>query len=150
MLRVESCLSAVLNSLGRHDEALVLTRRIHARRVATLGVSHESTIMEGCNLAMTLQCLELWDESATLVRDQLLPEARRSLGADHTITLGLNQTLADSLQDNDECTRDDLLEAETIMQDVVQRRRRVFGPAHPRTKYAEDKLTNVRMVLEAQ
>ena len=29
-------------------------------------------------------------------------------------------------------TGDDLLEAETILQDVIQRRRRVFGPAHAR------------------
>ena len=34
-------------------------------------------------------------------------------------------------------TGDDLLEAETIMQDVVQRKRRVFGPAHPETLIAE-------------
>ena len=39
---------------------------------------------------------------------------------------------------------DDLLEAETIMQDVVQRRRRVFGPAHPDTLEAERHLATVR------
>jgi len=42
---------------------------------------------------------------------------------------------------------DDLLEAETIMQDVVQRRRRVFGPAHPGTRGAEDSLSHVRAQL---
>ena len=41
-------------------------------------------------------------------------------------------------------TGDDLLEAETIMQDVVQRRRRVFGPAHPDTLRVEDWLPGVR------
>ena len=39
---------------------------------------------------------------------------------------------------------DDVLEAETIMQDVVQRRRRVFGPAHPDTLWAEENLSVVR------
>ena len=34
----------------------------------------------------------------------------------------------------------DLLEAETILQDVIQRRRRVFGPAHPETRTAEFEL----------
>ena len=40
-------------------------------------------------------------------------------------------------------TGDDLLEAETIMQDVVQRRRRVFGPAHPETRSCESILSAV-------
>ena len=44
-------------------------------------------------------------------------------------------------------TGDDLLEAESILQDVVQRRRRVFGPAHPETGDAEDMLSHVRETL---
>ena len=44
-------------------------------------------------------------------------------------------------------TGDDLLEAETIMQDVVQRRRRVFGPAHPDTLRAEGSLSHAREAL---
>ena len=42
---------------------------------------------------------------------------------------------------------DDVLEAETIMQDVAQRRRRVFGPAHPDTLKAENVLSGVREIL---
>ena len=38
-------------------------------------------------------------------------------------------------------TGDDLLEAVTIMQDVVKRRRRVFGPTHPDTILAEEILS---------
>jgi len=41
-------------------------------------------------------------------------------------------------------TGGDLLEAETIMQDVVQRQRRVFGPAHPDTLSSEHTLSGVR------
>ena len=44
-------------------------------------------------------------------------------------------------------TRDDLREAETIMQDVFQRRRRVFGPAHPLTVWCEGELARVREAL---
>ena len=44
----------------------------------------------------------------------------------------------------DRDTGDDLLEAETLMQDVVQRRRRVFGPAHPDAVQAERMLSVVR------
>ena len=44
-------------------------------------------------------------------------------------------------------TGDDLLEAETVMQDVVQRRRRVFGPAHPNTRKADYVLSELRSEL---
>ena len=44
-------------------------------------------------------------------------------------------------------TRDDLREAETIMQDVLQRRRRVFGLAHPSTAWCEAELSRVREAL---
>ena len=44
-------------------------------------------------------------------------------------------------------TGDDLLEAETIMQDVLQRRLRVCGPAHQDTRYSESQLSNVREEL---
>ena len=42
---------------------------------------------------------------------------------------------------------DDLLEAETIMSDVAQRRRRVFGPAHPETIIAQKNLSRIRANL---
>ena len=41
----------------------------------------------------------------------------------------------------------DLLEAETILQDAVQRRRRVFGPARPDTLCAVRSLSAVRAKL---
>ena len=41
-------------------------------------------------------------------------------------------------------TGDDLLEAETILRDVVQKYRRVLGPAHPTTLLAEKNLSAVR------
>jgi len=44
-------------------------------------------------------------------------------------------------------TDEDVLECETIMQDVVQRRRRVFGPAHPETRNCEDLLSQARAIL---
>ena len=98
-------LANCLYELNRHDEALALNREIYAS--AALGVSNERTIMCGVNLASSLLGLELWDEAAPLLRDQLLPAARRSLGADHHLTLGVNQNLATGLADNPECTRDD-------------------------------------------
>ena len=98
-------LAACLSGNGRHDEALVLKREIYARMVTTFGVSHERAIVSGYNLANSLVGLERRDEATTFLRDQLLPVARRSLGLDHYVTLGINYNLANVLQHG---TRDDL------------------------------------------
>mmetsp|Transcript_17855 Transcript_17855/g.54384 ORF Transcript_17855/g.54384 Transcript_17855/m.54384 type:complete len:91 (+) Transcript_17855:301-573(+) len=41
----------------------------------------------------------------------------------------------------------DLLEAEAIMEDVLKRRRRVLGPAHPDTRHSERYLSRLRAQL---
>ena len=107
MLGAQSNIAGCLGSLGRDVEALVLIRDIYAGFVATLGLSHENTLGFGNNLVLSLDRCKLWDESKSLLRDQLLPAARRSLGFDHDLTLRLGQRLAVALTRNPESTRDD-------------------------------------------
>ena len=129
----------------------------------------QATILAGSNLVASMLSLELWDEAKSLARDNL-PAARQSLGADHDETLKINRRLAAALVDRPGRTRDhlrwnqhqsvagqktdlntgdDLLEAQTIMQDVVQRRRRVFGPAHPDTRISENALFRTRLKVNS-
>ena len=168
ILVAQIALANCLANIGRHDEALLLKREVYAMG----GTSHERTILSGTCLAASLLELELWDEAKTFVSDPLLPRvARRSLGADHDTTLLLNEYLARALKQKPEHTRkdprlnqygaastrpafdlnpgDDLIEIRTIMLDVVQRRRRVFGPARPRTINAESQLSHVHEELAA-
>ena len=107
-LNAHTILANCFSNVGRNDEALVLHRAIYAKIVATLGVSHEHAIQSGANLAISLFKEELFKEGKSLMCDELLPAARRSLGTDHDFTLILNQNLAAALADNPECTRDDL------------------------------------------
>ena len=107
-INTQSNLASCLADLERHDEALVLHREIYARAVAALGVSHKYAIMSGSNVAQNLFMLRHFDEAAALLRDQLLPVARQSLGADSDVILKLNQTLSVTLADNPESTRDHL------------------------------------------
>ena len=104
----QSNLASCLAALGRCDRALVLMRETYARCVAIHGVSDESAIRAGANVAVALIQLEIWDESRTLLRDQLLPAARRLLGNDDDLTLGIKQALADILLFDPERTREDL------------------------------------------
>ena len=85
----------------------MLKRVIYARFVAIHGVSHEVTITSGNNLASSLVMLDLWDEATPFLRD-LLPEARRSLGPDHSVTLRIRRSLADTLHFRPGSTRNDL------------------------------------------
>mmetsp|Transcript_28608 Transcript_28608/g.88505 ORF Transcript_28608/g.88505 Transcript_28608/m.88505 type:complete len:158 (-) Transcript_28608:197-670(-) len=101
-------IAACFSDLGREDEALVLKRAIYAKEVTSLGTSHQDTLRDGCNVANSLIKLHLWDETTTLLRDQLLPPARRSLGPDHDTTLELNLKLAAVLGLNPACTSDNL------------------------------------------
>mmetsp|Transcript_26771 Transcript_26771/g.82355 ORF Transcript_26771/g.82355 Transcript_26771/m.82355 type:complete len:211 (+) Transcript_26771:3-635(+) len=140
-------LASCLDDLGRYGEALALKREVFAKIVASLGISDACTLMSGNNLVVSLNRMRLWEEAQTLVRDQLLPVARRTLGPDHDVTLRLNHNLAEAIRTKPGFNRDDFLEAETIMRDVVQRRRRVFGSVHPSTLSAERGLSIVRQKL---
>ena len=108
ILTAQTSLANCLSDLGRHDEALSLNRKIHARSVAIYGASHEHVILSGFNVVNTLGHLGLFDEMISLTRDQLLPAARRTLGNDDNITLGAKQNLAEALRFNPKCTRGDL------------------------------------------
>ena len=105
VLTAQGNLATCLGNLGRSDEAVILEREIYDRRVAMQGISHEETILTGNNLVGSLINLKRLEEAKSLLRDQLLPAARQSLGADHHITLGLNLNLVMALK-SPEHTRD--------------------------------------------
>ena len=108
ILKSQNNLAITFTALKRHDEALVLHREIYSRRVATLGVSNESTIISGGNMLVALNDRGLSEEAKVFARDQLLPAALKTLGADHDLTLQLNESLAAALYFGPERTRDDL------------------------------------------
>ena len=107
VIGAQANLASCLDDMGQHNKALVLKREIYTRTVAACGGSDENSLMAGSNLAISLGMAGLLDQSKTLVRDQLLPVARRSLGSDHDVTLRLSQSLATALQ-NGYRTREDL------------------------------------------
>ena len=103
ILSIKAGMVTCLSGIGRRDEALVLQREVFAGYVAAMGVLYKTTISNGNQLAEMLNVMERWDEAIALSRE-LLPAARQSLGADHEITLFINQNLVYAL----ERTRDDL------------------------------------------
>ena len=134
------------------------------------GASHKETIVSGARLALSLSKVSRYGSAIALLRDDLLPAARESLGTEHNYVDGLNHLLVEAFMDNPDHTRDkprlnaeraaarrhildvntgdDLLLAETITQGVVERRRRINGPTDRVTVENEALLAAVREKLE--
>ena len=107
ILAIQDNLTNCLQLLGRHDEALATRRQVYTTSVETLGASHRSTICSALNLSVSLVNAQLFNDSKSFLRDQL-PVARRSLGADHYLTLRVHHFLGMALQGSPGCTRDNL------------------------------------------
>ena len=75
---------------------------------------------------------------------QLLPVARGALGADHDLSLRLAHAHGYAVLWMDDPSRDELAFAETLLEDTLQRFRRVFGSGHPSTQNLEADLSKVR------
>lgn len=75
-----------LRRLGAYHEAEDVLRRVHTRRVATLGARHRETLETAAALSMTLYLLGHSEESLTWIQ-RAIDGQRRTLGNDHVETL---------------------------------------------------------------
>ena len=141
-------LANCLKSVGRHVEALRLRRDVYDGFLALFGRAAEPTLLNAVNLASSLIDVENFDEAIPFLREQVLV-ANQAFGPDHIRALDLAGWLSEALRRNPDATRADLRESESIILDVLQRERRVLGPAHPYTKTSERALSFVRKQLAA-
>ena len=73
--------------------------------------------------------------------------SERVLGPDHSFTFGLRQSYARALLHDPKASRADHVEAETVLEGVLSRARRVLGPSHPSTDDISDDLKYARAIL---
>ena len=135
-LRAKNNMASCYSNMGLHDQAVRLQREIHTRGVALYGVSDEMVLVcSGC-LGISLLACGRFVEAQTFLREQV-PLIRSRYGSDHNTTLKSVQALAASLSNDPASTRENRLEAKRLMQDVVERRVRVYGRTHPTTRESE-------------
>ena len=79
----------------------------------------------------------------------MMPVARRVLGDNHKITLGMRKAYARALYNDGDGTLDDIREAVTTFEDTQRIARRVFGSEHPLTEGYEQELQDARAALRA-
>ena len=137
ILIAQSNVSTCLEELGRLDEALVLTREVYTRRVAMFGVSNEDTLLSALNLIISYTRALRFAEAKKMILEQL-PIANRVLGKDHQMTLAFQRNIVIGLLRDEKSTREDALQAEKIVKDMLVRLRRVYGPTHPDTRLMEE------------
>ena len=146
ILDAKNNLADCYNSLDRHQDALHLMRQVYRESVDLDGREDRGTLISAGLLGLCLIRNKLFVEAKRFLRKEL-SLAQEALGRDHNATLNLSSYLYQALDEDPKSTREDLVEAERIITDTVQRRRRVFGPAHPDTREVEDYLAKVREKL---
>ena len=76
-----------------------------------------------------------------------MPVARRNLGKNHQITLGMRWIYAQALIVTPGATLEDTREAVEMLEDTTRTMRRVFGSAHPDVVLIESVLVSSRKAL---
>ena len=125
-----------------------MKRDVYARSSTLHGNASDDTLVNAANLACSLIEARAFDEVIPFLREQVLV-ANQAFGPDHVHALDLATRLSEALRCNPDATRADLRECESLVANVLKRRRRVLGPAHPHTKISEGALPLVRNYLKS-
>ena len=146
ILGTQSNIAMSYSVLGRKQESLGVYREIYAKAVELHGKSDERTFAATNNLSSCLKEAGHIAEAIALLR-QGIPEAKKSLGAEHDITLSLCQALAQCLCDEHGASPEQIREAVALLESTLRTSQRVFGRAHPNTKRLEGDLAIARLML---
>jgi non-specific serine/threonine protein kinase/serine/threonine-protein kinase len=129
--------------LGILEKALSHLEQAWEIRRAALGEGHAETLLSRRVRARTLWLLGRDEEAFTAMKAALV-EARRSLGDDHPITLGMRRTVAELTSEH----VGRLEEAVPLLRDVVAAYTRVLGPEHEDTLVANVTFAHSLMRVE--
>ena len=130
ILVAQSNLASTYARLGQSEKALRMRRDVYSGTLKLYGEEHRATLREANNYAVMLLSLERHDEAKPILR-KAIPNARRTLGAEHDLTLSFRSIYAQCLYQDPSASRGDVAEAIEIFEDVQRRARRVFGAGHP-------------------
>ena len=100
-----------------------------------------------CNVANSLIGLKHFTEAKSFLR-QPLDTAVSVLDANHVLVLQL-RVISGQAQLHDARSREEVVEVEKVLADAYARQRRVCGPSHPDTRFAQTVLETARAALDA-
>ena len=149
ILAAQGNLAVTYQRLGRREEALSMREDVYSRRLKLFGEEHEDTLAAANNYGSTLNGLQRYAETKSLLRNTT-PLARRVLGECDRLTLKIRWNYALALFRDNGATLDDLREAVTTLEDAGRIALRVLGGAHPNTTGIERALRNARAALRTR
>ena len=149
ILVAQSNVARTYSSLGRHEDALRMSRDMYSGFVKLRGEEHEGSLGAAFLYASSLFKLEGFDEAKSLMH-KTIPVARRILGENNDLTLRMRWLYAMTLYRDDDATLDDVREAVAALEDLERTARRVFGGAHPIAVNFDLNLREVRAALAAR
>ena len=149
MLVVQTNLANTYDALGRHEDALRMSRDVYSGTLEMFGNEHRDTLRAATNYAASLNELKRFEEAKSLLR-KTIPVARRVLGEGNDMTLRMRKNYAYTLCKDPGATLDDLREAVTTLEETARTARRVLGGAHPGVVNIERVLRRSREVLSAR
>ena len=138
ILTIRANVAKGYSRLGRLEQSLELHREVYARLVILK--SDRIFLNNGLNLSVLLFDMKRYGETKAFLR-KLVPKARRTLGADHETCTKLHWNYADALFRDNSASRDDIVEAVSILDELHGMTRRVYGTAHPVTEGIQRSLT---------
>ena len=138
----KSEMANLYNDIGRYEEALELHREVYAKS-KSLGAP--DSFKYANNLATSLLGCERYEEAKPFLRARI-PEAASELGTEHATVLTLRCNYASALFTEGR-SRDNLVEAVALLEELSSTARRVFGTAHPTTMTISGNLGRARLRL---
>ena len=132
------------DEIGRHQEALEFLREVYAKS-KEFSVGAPDTFKYANNLATSLLRCERYEEVKPFLR-ATIPEAARELGTEDATVLTLRINYASALISEGR-SRDDLVEAVALLEELSSTARRIFGTAHPTMMTINGNLESARSKL---
>ena len=134
--------------LGLYEEALEIERRIYDRDVASGVADTEDSFITAKQLAATLTKLGREAEAKSFLSERVV-EAERALGPDNETVLCLRRNYAIALSDAPgHLPLSDIIKARAILEDVLSRRRRIWGAKDEVVEQDRILLDGVGMTIE--
>ena len=137
-----------LDSLERYDKALRCHRAVHNITSKMYGLNDARTIASGLNLSNSLTRNHDFAQARHLLR-RVLRAAKQTLGELARNSIQVTRVLARALAFDPDASRANLVEAERLFADALERARRVFGPPDEYTQETAALLAQTRERLAA-
>ncbi|KAG8177431.1 hypothetical protein JTE90_026216 [Oedothorax gibbosus] len=140
ILVVQNNIALLLDDQGKHIEAVKLLKKVYEARKKVLGPDHSDTI----RTTHWITLISCQNEKKSVADDlrEVIEKQKQILGTDHFDTVNTQYSYADAL-----LSQGLMEESLKIYQDIIDRKKEIFGPNHPSVIDIEEKIAVIKHVV---